>query len=73
MTASFHVNEWVVSGFCFPFNANLYLVDLVENHYSAKKVIADLFTSTKGHWFNTLMEYSLWSLCQKNGKSIFNW
>lgn len=48
MTASFHVNEWVVSGFCFPFKANLCLVDLVETNYSAKKVIADLFISTEG-------------------------
>lgn len=73
MTASFHVNEWIVSRFSFQFNANLCLVDFIETNYSAKKAIADLFSRTKGHRFNTLMEYSVWSLCQENGISIFNW
>lgn len=73
MTASFHVNEWIISGFSFQFNANLCLVDLVETNYSANKIIADLFVSTKGLRFNTVMEYSAWLLCQEKGKSIFNW
>lgn len=46
MTASFHVNEWVVSGFFFQFSVNLCLVDVAESNFSAKKVIADLFSST---------------------------
>lgn len=68
MTASFHVNEWIVSGFSFQFKVNLCFVDLVETNYSANKIIADLFISTKGLPFNILMEYSVWSLCQENGK-----
>ncbi|XP_029773239.1 ADP-ribose glycohydrolase MACROD2-like [Suricata suricatta] len=47
--------------------------DIMETNYSAKTLIADLFGSTYGHWFNGLMEYSVWSLCQENGKSIFNY
>lgn len=46
VTASFHVNEWVVSGFPFQFSVSLCLVDVEESNDSAKKVIADLFSST---------------------------
>lgn len=70
---SFHVTEWIVS--CLAFNSMKigFFVDIMETNYSAKTLTADLFGSTSEHWFNTLIEYSVWSLCQENGKSIFNY
>lgn len=44
--------------FCFQFNENRFLVDIVENNYSAKTLIADLF----GNSFRDIGSTNWWSI-----------